>query len=67
MSLLPSAVLRLAAAGAASLGLTLLYLASAISGALRDSDVFFMMLLGAVAVGASAYWLVRVSIQDFRG
>ncbi|MBP7892749.1 MAG: hypothetical protein KA063_04350 [Firmicutes bacterium] len=67
VSLVPSAVLRLAAAGAASLGLTLLYLASAISGALRDSDVFFMMLLGAVAVGASAYWLVRVSIQDFRG
>jgi len=24
------------------------------------------MLLGAVAVGASVYWLVRVSIQDFR-
>lgn len=66
VSLLPSAALRLAASGAASLGLTLLYLASATSGALRDSDALFMMLLGAVAVGASVYWLVRVSIQDFR-
>jgi hypothetical protein len=65
MTLLPSVVLRLAASGAASLGLTRLYLASAISGALRDSDAFFMMLLGAVAVGACMYWLVRVSIQDF--
>jgi len=67
VSLVPSAALRLAGAGAASLGLTLLYLASATSGALRDSDAFFMMLLGAVAVGASSYWLVHVSIQDFRG
>ena len=66
-TLLPSTALRLAASGAASLGLTRLYLASAISGVLRDSDAFFMMLLGAVAVGACMYWLVRVSIQDFRG
>ena len=65
VNLLPFAALRLTASGAASLGLTLLYLASAVSGALRDSDVFFMMLLGAVAVGASVYWLVRMSIQDF--
>lgn len=66
-TLLPSTALRLAASGAASLGLTRLYLASAISGALRDSDAFFMMLLGAVAVGACMYWLVRVSIQDSHG
>lgn len=66
VSLLPFMAYRLTASGAASLGLTHLYLASAISGALRDSDAFFMMLLGAVAAGASVYWLVRVSIQDFR-
>ncbi|HON41563.1 MAG TPA: hypothetical protein PLM74_00335 [Bacillota bacterium] len=66
IALLPSVALRLAASGAASLGLTRLYLASAISGALRDSDTLFMMLLGAVAVGACMYWLVRISIQDFR-
>ena len=65
VNLLPLVVLRLTASGAASLGLTLLYLSSAISGVLRNSDAFFMMLLGAVAVGASVYWLVRVSIQDF--
>lgn len=65
-TLLPSAALRLTASAAASTGLTRLYLASAISGALRDSDAFVMMLLGAVAAGACMYWLVRVSIQDFR-
>jgi len=66
MTLLPPVAFRLAASGAASLGLTRLYLASAISGALRDSDTFFVMLLGAVVVGACMYWLVRASIQDFR-
>jgi hypothetical protein len=66
MTLLPSVVLRLATSGAASLGLTRLYLASAISGALREADAFFMMLLGAVAVGACMYWLVSISIQDFK-
>ncbi len=66
MTLLPPVAFRLASSGAASLGLTRLYLASAISGALRDSDTFFVMLLGAIVVGACMYWLVRASIQDFR-
>ena len=66
MNLLPPVAFRLASSGAASLGLTRLYLASAISGALRDSDTFFVMLLGAIVVGACMYWLVRASIQDFR-
>jgi len=66
VSLLPSAALRLATSGAASLGLTFLYLSYAISGVLHNSDAFFTMLLGAVAAGASVYWLMRVSIQDFR-
>ena len=66
MTLLPAVAFRLSASGAASLGLTRLYLASAISGALRDSDTFFVMLLGAIVVGACMYWLVRASIQDFR-
>ncbi len=63
-ALLTSVALRLAASGAVSLGLTRLYLAAAASGALRDSDAFFMMLLGAAAVGVCIYWLTRVSTQD---
>ncbi len=63
-ALLPSVALRLLASGAVSLGLTHLYLAAAASGGLRNSDAFFMMLLGAAVVGMCIYWLTRVSTQD---
>ncbi len=61
---LSNMALRLGVSAIGSLSLTRLYLAAAASGVLHDSDALFVMLLGAVAMGACMYWLVRTFVQD---